>query len=85
MSPPPPYITKFRSSFSLSVWPPKQDASMEPPDRGCLDDAHEAIVKLVKDDQYARYKDFIVVQRHLRVARLDALWWTQVMKSLRVR
>ncbi|CAM9784203.1 unnamed protein product [Pylaiella littoralis] len=54
-----------------------KDASMEPPDRGCLDDAHEAIVKLVKDDQYARYKDFIAVRRHLRVARLDALWWTQ--------
>lgn len=51
---------------------------MEVPDRGCLDAARKAILLLVKVDQYARYKDFIVVQRQLRVARLDALWWTQV-------
>lgn len=51
---------------------------MAPPDRGCLDAARKAILLLVKVDQYARYKEFIVVQRQLRMARMNALWWTQV-------
>lgn len=53
---------------------------MEPPDRGCLDSAYEAILSLVRTDQFARYKNFILVERQLRVARLDALWWKQVRK-----
>jgi len=57
-----------------------QDPEMEPPDRGCLDGAYEEILSLVRMDQFARYKNFIVVQRQLRVARLDALWWKQVKK-----
>ncbi|CAM9266233.1 unnamed protein product [Ectocarpus sp. 4 AP-2014] len=49
-----------------------QDPLMEP---GCLDGAYNAIVAMVSDDNYARYKDFVVAQRHLRVARLEAIWW----------
>lgn len=52
---------------------------MEPPDRGCLDSAYEAILSLSTAGQYARYKDFVVVRRQLRMARLEALWWTQVV------
>ncbi|CAM9434050.1 unnamed protein product [Ectocarpus sp. 8 AP-2014] len=47
-------------------------------DRDCLDGAYNAILAMLRADNYARYKDFIVAQRHLRVARLEALWWMQV-------
>lgn len=51
---------------------------MEPCDRGCLDGAYNAILAMVKADNYARYKGFIIAQRQLRVARLEAIWWRQV-------
>ncbi|CBN79986.1 hypothetical protein Esi_0022_0071 [Ectocarpus siliculosus] len=54
-----------------------QDPLMEPSDRGCLDGAYNAILAMVRADNYARYKDFIVAQRHLRAARLEAIWWMQ--------
>ncbi|CAM9678536.1 unnamed protein product [Ectocarpus fasciculatus] len=53
------------------------DPLTEPSDRGCLDGAYNAILAMVKADNYARYKDFIVAQRQLRVARLEAIWWMQ--------
>lgn len=62
----------------MYVAAPIQDASMELLDRGCLNGAHTAILLLVEADQYARYKESIIVQRQLRMARLDALWWLQV-------
>ncbi|CAB1105055.1 unnamed protein product [Ectocarpus sp. CCAP 1310/34] len=46
----------------------------QPSNRGCLDGAYNTILAMIRADNYARYKDFIVAQRHLRVARLEAIW-----------
>lgn len=49
-----------------------------PDHSACLDKAYSAIMTLVRVDQYARYTAYVVVQRQLHVAKLDALWWTRV-------
>ncbi|CAM9250730.1 unnamed protein product, partial [Ectocarpus fasciculatus] len=54
-----------------------QDTLMEPSDRSCLDGAYNAILEMVRADNYARYKDFVVTQRQLRVSSLEAVWWMQ--------
>ncbi|CAM9811723.1 unnamed protein product, partial [Hapterophycus canaliculatus] len=46
------------------------------PDRHCLDTAYASVLKLVRDDQYCKYMDYILVQRQLRFSRLEAQWWT---------
>lgn len=48
------------------------------PDRTSLDLAYYSILQLVRDDQYPKYMDYILVQRQLRVSRLEAQWWKNV-------
>lgn len=48
------------------------------PNRTVLDKAYKEILSLVWADKYVKYTDHIVVQRQLRVSRLEALWWKEV-------
>eukprot|EP00752_Nemacystus_decipiens_P011601 g10302.t1 len=45
------------------------------PDRSSLDSAYWSVLKLVRDDQYPKYMDYILVQRQLRFSRMEAQWW----------
>ncbi len=51
------------------------------PDRTSLDLAYYSILQLVRDDQYPKYMDYILVQRQLRVSRLEAQWWKNVREG----
>lgn len=58
----------------------QQDPSADP-NRTVPDAAYKAVLSLVRNDQYARYVDLIVVQRQLTVAVLEAQWWKQVCSN----
>eukprot|EP00903_Cladosiphon_okamuranus_P020809 g19114.t1 len=45
------------------------------PDRSSLDLAYYSVLELVRDDQYPKYMDYILVQRRLRFSRMEAQWW----------
>ncbi|CAN0288345.1 unnamed protein product [Ectocarpus sp. 6 AP-2014] len=55
----------------------------EEPDRTSLDRAYSSVMKLVRDDQYRKYMDFIVVQRKLGLSRLETKWWANKKEAIR--
>lgn len=50
------------------------------PDRSSLDLAYYSVLKLVRDDQYPKYMEYVLVQRRLRFSRMEAQWWKDVRR-----
>ncbi|CAB1106262.1 unnamed protein product [Ectocarpus sp. CCAP 1310/34] len=55
----------------------------EEPDRTSLDRAYFSVMKLVRDDQYRKYMDFIVAQRKLRLSSLETKRWANKEEAIR--
>ncbi|CAN0356311.1 unnamed protein product, partial [Ectocarpus sp. 8 AP-2014] len=60
-----------------------EKSAAKEPDRTSLDRAYFSVMKLVRDDQYRKYMDFIVAQRKLGLSRLEKKWWANKKEAIR--